>query len=265
MEVELPGCRIKKRQDSTQLKKKGETQSPKWRVTTFCPAVLVLASTGLAKRPFFCICTHVQVQSPPLLNCLQPAHSQRVFISCWGFAQTPLCLPSKWINRIEVFSCLGKKHFLRCLSPYVSTASLVSPFASYRLKKEIMILQYWPVTAEMEVRLAPSFTATRGDKYTEGQCWRWMGTTQGAGSNSLFLNLMLLLVFPLQDAFQAFHINPTLVQKFLKPLLIGELAPGEPSHDRDKNVSISFWVGAYDGYIQSLFPSRGDLQATGRL
>ncbi|KAL2310075.1 hypothetical protein Nmel_006314, partial [Mimus melanotis] len=37
------------------------------------------------------------------------------------------------------------------------------------------------------------------------------------------------------DAFQAFHINPTLVQKFLKPLLIGELAPGEPSQDRDKN------------------------------
>ncbi|NXR72368.1 FADS2 desaturase, partial [Pycnonotus jocosus] len=40
------------------------------------------------------------------------------------------------------------------------------------------------------------------------------------------------------DAFQAFHINPTLVQKFLKPLLIGELAPGEPSHDRDKNSQL---------------------------
>ncbi|NWX75471.1 FADS2 desaturase, partial [Alca torda] len=40
------------------------------------------------------------------------------------------------------------------------------------------------------------------------------------------------------DAFQAFHINPTLVQKFLKPLLIGELAPGEPSQDRDKNAQL---------------------------
>ncbi|NXL38801.1 FADS2 desaturase, partial [Glaucidium brasilianum] len=40
------------------------------------------------------------------------------------------------------------------------------------------------------------------------------------------------------DAFQAFHINPTLVQKFLKPLLIGELAPGEPSQDRDKNSQL---------------------------
>ncbi|NXN13217.1 FADS2 desaturase, partial [Indicator maculatus] len=40
------------------------------------------------------------------------------------------------------------------------------------------------------------------------------------------------------DAFQAFHINPTLVRKFLKPLLIGELAPGEPSHDRDKNSQL---------------------------
>ncbi|NXN43733.1 FADS2 desaturase, partial [Rhinoptilus africanus] len=40
------------------------------------------------------------------------------------------------------------------------------------------------------------------------------------------------------DAFQAFHINPTLVQKFLKPLLIGELAPGEPSQDGDKNSQL---------------------------
>ncbi|NWU90230.1 FADS2 desaturase, partial [Upupa epops] len=40
------------------------------------------------------------------------------------------------------------------------------------------------------------------------------------------------------DAFQAFHINPTLVRKFLKPLLIGELAPGEPSQDRDKNSEL---------------------------
>ncbi|KAM4899141.1 acyl-CoA 6-desaturase-like [Sylvia borin] len=50
------------------------------------------------------------------------------------------------------------------------------------------------------------------------------------------------------DAFQAFHINPTLVQKFLKPLLIGELAPGEPSQDRDKNVSIYSSTGLQGGY-----------------
>ncbi|KAK6472899.1 fatty acid desaturase 2 isoform X1 [Huso huso] len=37
------------------------------------------------------------------------------------------------------------------------------------------------------------------------------------------------------DAFQAFHPEPEFVRKFLKPLLIGELAPGEPSQDRDKN------------------------------
>uniref|UniRef100_A0A7M4EIU4 Fatty acid desaturase 3 n=1 Tax=Crocodylus porosus TaxID=8502 RepID=A0A7M4EIU4_CROPO len=40
------------------------------------------------------------------------------------------------------------------------------------------------------------------------------------------------------DAFWAFHINPSFVQKFLKPLLIGELAPGEPSQDRDKNSQL---------------------------
>ncbi|NWU67511.1 FADS2 desaturase, partial [Pterocles burchelli] len=45
-------------------------------------------------------------------------------------------------------------------------------------------------------------------------------------------------LFPGGDAFQAFHTNPTLVQKFLKPLLIGELAPGEPSQDRDKNSQL---------------------------
>ncbi|KAH0621061.1 hypothetical protein JD844_022075 [Phrynosoma platyrhinos] len=37
------------------------------------------------------------------------------------------------------------------------------------------------------------------------------------------------------DAFRAFHPDITFVRKFLKPLLIGELAPGEPSQDRGKN------------------------------
>nr|XP_033784539.1 acyl-CoA 6-desaturase [Geotrypetes seraphini] len=38
------------------------------------------------------------------------------------------------------------------------------------------------------------------------------------------------------DPFRAFHPDRQFVQKFLKPLLIGELAPEEPSQDRDKNA-----------------------------
>uniref|UniRef100_A0A3Q2VW64 acyl-CoA (8-3)-desaturase n=1 Tax=Haplochromis burtoni TaxID=8153 RepID=A0A3Q2VW64_HAPBU len=40
------------------------------------------------------------------------------------------------------------------------------------------------------------------------------------------------------EAFTAFHPDPKFVQKFLKPLLIGELATTEPSQDRDKNAAI---------------------------
>ncbi|XP_036068244.1 fatty acid desaturase 2 [Oryzias melastigma] len=40
------------------------------------------------------------------------------------------------------------------------------------------------------------------------------------------------------EAFTAFHPDLKFVQKFLKPLLIGELAPTEPSQDRNKNASI---------------------------
>ncbi|KAL4622919.1 fatty acid desaturase 2 [Arapaima gigas] len=40
------------------------------------------------------------------------------------------------------------------------------------------------------------------------------------------------------DAFHAFHPEPEFVRKFLKPLLIGELAPSEPSLDRQKNAAI---------------------------
>ena len=43
----------------------------------------------------------------------------------------------------------------------------------------------------------------------------------------------------LQDAFLAFHRNLDFVRKFMKPLLIGELAPDEPSQDRGKNVSLT--------------------------
>ncbi|XP_015684928.2 acyl-CoA 6-desaturase-like, partial [Protobothrops mucrosquamatus] len=40
------------------------------------------------------------------------------------------------------------------------------------------------------------------------------------------------------DAFQAFHPDITFAKKFLKPLLIGELAPGEPNQDRGKNPQL---------------------------
>ncbi|MBN3294948.1 FADS2 desaturase, partial [Amia calva] len=40
------------------------------------------------------------------------------------------------------------------------------------------------------------------------------------------------------DAFRAFHPEPNFVRKFLKPLLIGELAPGEPNQDRKKNAAL---------------------------
>uniref|UniRef100_A0A8C4EX68 acyl-CoA (8-3)-desaturase n=1 Tax=Dicentrarchus labrax TaxID=13489 RepID=A0A8C4EX68_DICLA len=40
------------------------------------------------------------------------------------------------------------------------------------------------------------------------------------------------------EAFTAFHPNLKFVQKFLKPLLIGELAATEPSQDRNKNAAI---------------------------
>lgn len=40
------------------------------------------------------------------------------------------------------------------------------------------------------------------------------------------------------EAFAAFHPNAKLVRKFLKPLLVGELATSEPSQDRDKNAAV---------------------------
>lgn len=44
------------------------------------------------------------------------------------------------------------------------------------------------------------------------------------------------VVLFVQDAFTAFHPDQKFVRKFLKPLLLGELAPTEPSQDRGKNV-----------------------------
>ncbi|XP_042176532.1 acyl-CoA 6-desaturase isoform X1 [Oncorhynchus tshawytscha] len=40
------------------------------------------------------------------------------------------------------------------------------------------------------------------------------------------------------DAFSAFHPDANFVRKFLKPLLIGELAPTEPSQDQGKNAAL---------------------------
>lgn len=40
-----------------------------------------------------------------------------------------------------------------------------------------------------------------------------------------------------QDAFVAFHNDKSLVKKYLKSLLIGELAPDQPSFESNKKVS----------------------------
>ncbi|CAN0167170.1 unnamed protein product [Lampetra fluviatilis] len=41
------------------------------------------------------------------------------------------------------------------------------------------------------------------------------------------------------DAFRAFHINQALVQRYLKTLLVGELAPDQPSCEPHKNASLT--------------------------
>ncbi|XP_048216742.1 fatty acid desaturase 2-like protein FADS2B [Perognathus longimembris pacificus] len=40
------------------------------------------------------------------------------------------------------------------------------------------------------------------------------------------------------DAFTAMHLDQDIVKRYLKPLLIGELAPGEPSLERNKNPQL---------------------------
>lgn len=47
-----------------------------------------------------------------------------------------------------------------------------------------------------------------------------------------------------QDPFIAFHLDKALVRKYMNPLLIGELAPDQPSFEPSKNVSVIrtwFW------------------------
>ncbi|KAK2842355.1 hypothetical protein Q5P01_012555 [Channa striata] len=60
------------------------------------------------------------------------------------------------------------------------------------------------------------------------------------------------------EAFTAFHINQKFVQKFMKPLLLGELAPTEPSHDRNKNAAVmrDFHALRTDAEKQGLFRTK---------
>uniref|UniRef100_A0A8C9WXJ5 acyl-CoA (8-3)-desaturase n=1 Tax=Sander lucioperca TaxID=283035 RepID=A0A8C9WXJ5_SANLU len=58
------------------------------------------------------------------------------------------------------------------------------------------------------------------------------------------------------EAFTAFHPDLKFVQKFLKPLQIGELAATEPSHDRNKNVSSDFHTLRAQVESEGLFQAR---------
>ncbi|ELW46853.1 Fatty acid desaturase 2-like protein [Tupaia chinensis] len=42
------------------------------------------------------------------------------------------------------------------------------------------------------------------------------------------------------DVFRAMHLDIDIARRYLKPLLVGELAPGEPSQERNKNAQSSF-------------------------
>ncbi|XP_043735854.1 acyl-CoA 6-desaturase-like [Cervus elaphus] len=59
------------------------------------------------------------------------------------------------------------------------------------------------------------------------------------------------------DAFLAFHRNLDFVCRFMKPLLIGELATEEPSQDRGKNFQITedFWALRKTAEDMNLFKS----------
>lgn len=61
-----------------------------------------------------------------------------------------------------------------------------------------------------------------------------------------------------QDPFVAFHLDKTLVRKYMSPLLIGELAPDQPSFEPSKNVSIfKTWYLGWNSaisYWQPEFP-----------
>uniref|UniRef100_A0A8C3G704 acyl-CoA (8-3)-desaturase n=1 Tax=Cyclopterus lumpus TaxID=8103 RepID=A0A8C3G704_CYCLU len=58
------------------------------------------------------------------------------------------------------------------------------------------------------------------------------------------------------EAFTAFHPDLKFVRKFLKPLLIGELAATEPSQDRNKNVRSDFHTLRAKAEREGLFQAR---------
>lgn len=59
---------------------------------------------------------------------------------------------------------------------------------------------------------------------------RPLGTWWAGGGVLIVYSLFL------QDPFVAFHINKGLVRKYMNSLLIGELAPEQPSFEPTKNV-----------------------------
>lgn len=61
------------------------------------------------------------------------------------------------------------------------------------------------------------------------------GSASGVYSHILSYPLPLCVS---QDAFEAFHSDKALVKKYLKSLLIGELAPNQPSFESNKEVSV---------------------------
>lgn len=74
-----------------------------------------------------------------------------------------------------------------------------------------------------------------GSASADEPCSLW---GEGAGGDWRSCGLPLTTCPPApQDAFFAFHRDLDLVRKFMKPLLIGELAPEEPSQDGPQNVS----------------------------
>lgn len=70
----------------------------------------------------------------------------------------------------------------------------------------------------------------------------------------VFFHPVPLPVF--QDPFIAFHLDKALVKKYMTPLLIGELAPDQPSFEPSKNVSVIkpwFWDWNCAVYFLSLY------------
>jgi hypothetical protein len=61
-------------------------------------------------------------------------------------------------------------------------------------------------------------------------------------------------MYALQDAFRAMHLDLGMVKLYLKPLLIGELSPEEPSQEKNKNVSTASGSKNVEGLGIRLLP-----------